>query len=440
MLQFTQSDFLNYIPMKNKIELLAPAGNYECFLAAVNAGADAVYLAGPRFGARAFADNFTQEQIIEAISYAHLFSVKVYLAINTLFKPSEANELIDFLSPIAEAKVDAVIIQDLGIAHLIKNHFPYLPLHASTQMCVTGPKAANLLKDFGFKRVILAREASLSDIAAISATGIEVEVFVHGAMCYCYSGQCLFSSMLGERSANRGRCAGPCRLPYTTENTDSPKHLLSLSDLCAIEYIPQLIQAGAVSFKIEGRLKPAPFVSAITAVYRKYIDEYLANPSNGIRLSTKDKAVLEEIYHRGNVNAGYLKSHGGHQNVTLDSPAYSKTDEKTLDYATKKYGNASRVLPIDIYGDFFIDRPMSLTLLYEDIAVTVEGALVEQAKKAPLDKSSISTQLNKLGDTPFRAGNIVVNNDENIFCTIGAIKELRRQGIKELEKAIIYHR
>ena len=199
-----------------KVELLAPAGSIDAFYGAIHAGADAVYLGGSRFGARAYADNFTEEELIRCIRYAHLFGRKVYLTVNTLVKESEFSELYGYLLPYYEAGLDGVIIQDLGVLSYIREHFPKLELHVSTQMTITGRYGAALLQQKGACRMVPARELSLKELVEIKqATGLEIEVFIHGAMCYCYSGQCLFSSILGGRSGNRGRCAQPCRLPYT---------------------------------------------------------------------------------------------------------------------------------------------------------------------------------------------------------------------------------
>ncbi|MDE6064718.1 MAG: U32 family peptidase, partial [Lachnospiraceae bacterium] len=265
--------------MKEKrVELLAPAGNYEGFLGAVRAGADAVYLGGEKFGARAYADNFTGEEICRAISYAHLFGRKVYLTVNTLLKDTELSELPAYLEPFYEAGLDGVIVQDIGAFLLIRDTFPGLKLHVSTQMTVTGSHAAKKLKEMGADRIVPARELSLKEIEKLKQdTGLEMETFIHGAMCYCYSGQCLFSSILGGRSGNRGRCAQPCRLPYQIAEGGQQKketYPLSLKDLCSISFLPKLIAAGIDSFKIEGRMKKPEYTAGVTAIYRKYIDLY----------------------------------------------------------------------------------------------------------------------------------------------------------------------
>lgn len=258
-----------------KTELLAPAGSFEILRAVVNAGADAVYCAGNRFGARAYANNFTEEEMISAIDFMHLKDKKLYMTVNTLLKEKELEkELYDYLCPYYEAGLDAVIVQDLGVMHFIREQFPNLPIHASTQMTITGAYGAELMLQAGCSRIVTARELSLTEIQDIyEKTGAEIESFVHGALCYCYSGQCLLSSMIGGRSGNRGRCAQPCRLPYELFEDKSQaalakkgkeSYLLSPKDLCTIDMIPELIQHGVHSFKIEGRMKQAEYAAGVT--------------------------------------------------------------------------------------------------------------------------------------------------------------------------------
>ena len=248
--------------MKNTAELLSPAGDYKCFAAAINAGADAVYLSGNRFGARAYAANFSDEELLKAIDHAHIFGRRVYLTVNTLLKDNEIPYLYDFLAPLYIAGLDAVIVQDIGVISYIRHYFPDLPIHASTQMTVTDAEGVRLLKDLGVKRVVLSRELSLDEIVRIyKETSMDLECFIHGALCYSYSGKCLFSSFAGGRSGNRGRCAGPCRQPYRTDPAGGEKYLLSLKDMCTIRFLPKLIDAGITSFKIEGRMKTPLYVA-----------------------------------------------------------------------------------------------------------------------------------------------------------------------------------
>ena len=257
-----------------KVELLAPAGNAEAFYGAIHAGADAIYLGGSRFGARAYAENFSEEELVACIRYAHLFQRKVYLTVNTLVKESEFSGLYEYVLPYYRDGLDGVIVQDMGVFAYLREHFPRMELHGSTQMTITGEYGAAFLKEQGACRVVPARELSLAEIRRIKeVTGLEIECFIHGAMCYCYSGQCLFSSILGGRSGNRGRCAQPCRLPYTTGKHPKECYPLSLKDMCTIEYIPELLEAGIDSFKIEGRMKTALYVATVARTYRKALDD-----------------------------------------------------------------------------------------------------------------------------------------------------------------------
>ena len=313
--------------MGKKVELLAPAGNYEAFLGAINAGADAVYLGGERFGARAYADNFDAQQILRALHVAHFYGKKIYLTVNTLLKEPELAAVCDYLSPFAKAGLDGVIVQDFGVLSRIRDRFPGLPLHASTQMTVTGKRGAALLKQAGISRIVPARELSLEEIQKIKDTGVEVECFIHGAMCYCYSGQCLFSSILGGRSGNRGRCAQPCRLPYQV--FDGKKRLLenayplSLKDMCTVEYLPALLETGIDSFKIEGRMKRPEYAAGVTAVYRKYIDLYHKEGASEFHVDPADMEKLRGLYIRSEIQTGYYTRHNGKEMVSLKNPGYS---------------------------------------------------------------------------------------------------------------------
>ena len=256
----------------SNVEILAPAGSLDGLYASFQMGADAVYVGTSRFGARAFAKNPSVDELKEALVYAHMHDKKIYLTINTLVKERELEGLYDFLLPFYEAGLDGVIIQDLGVLAYVRRYFPGLELHASTQMTLTGSEGVSFLKEYGVSRVVPARELSLEEIKNLKETGAEVEIFIHGAMCYCYSGQCLFSSILGGRSGNRGRCAQPCRLPYEI-NGGKECFPLSMRDMCTIDLLPELIESGVDSFKIEGRMKKPSYVAGVTAIYRKYIDQ-----------------------------------------------------------------------------------------------------------------------------------------------------------------------
>ena len=307
---------------KRAVEILAPAGSYESFRAALGAGADAVYAGGPRFGARAFADNFTQEELVRAVGEAHLFGKKFYLTVNTLLKDPEIADLYDYLAPLYAAGLDAVIVQDAGVIGYIREVFPGMDLHASTQMTVTGSYGAKFLEKQGVTRVVPARELSLGEIRQIrEETGLEIECFVHGALCYCYSGQCLLSSMIGGRSGNRGQCAQPCRLPYSVDG--KKKYYLSPKDICTLEIIPDLVDAGIDSFKIEGRMKKPEYVAGVTSMYRKYTDLYLEKGRAGFQVLPEDREMLMDLYNRGGFSEGYYKDHNGREMMALDRPNHT---------------------------------------------------------------------------------------------------------------------
>ena len=303
-----------------KVELLSPAGNFDALKGAINAGADAVYLGGKSYGARAYADNFTADEICEGIHYAHVFGRKIYLTVNTLIKEKELDDLYHFMLPFYEKGLDGVIVQDMGVLRFLRHYFPGLLLHASTQMTITGPEGAALLKEEGISRIVPARELSLDELISLKQrTGVEIEAFIHGAMCYCYSGQCLFSSLLGGRSGNRGRCAQPCRLPYQVQAKSPRGHALktslvqsegqscyplSMKDMCTIDLLPKLIEAGIDSFKIEGRMKDPAYAAGVTAVYRKYIDRYYQVKEN-FQVSKEDQKLLASLYIRSETEDGY---------------------------------------------------------------------------------------------------------------------------------------
>ena len=293
--------------MTKRVEILSPAGSYDSLKAAIAAGADAVYVGGSRFGARAYANNLQEDQLLEAIDYVHLHGKKIYLTINTLLKDRELRqELYAYLLPYYKQGIDAVIVQDIGVLQYVREQFPDLPIHASTQMTITNVLGAKFLEDLGVERVVTARELQLSEIAEISKNSkLEIESFVHGALCYCYSGQCLYSSLIGGRSGNRGQCAQPCRLPYKLKGEKENQYVLSLKDICTLDYIPELVEAGIYSFKIEGRMKKPEYVALVTAMYRKYVDLYLDKGKDAFHVEAKDREMLMDLYNRGGFHGGY---------------------------------------------------------------------------------------------------------------------------------------
>lgn len=316
----------------NRPEILAPAGSMKAMEAAIKAGADAVYMGGSRFGARAYADNPDRDELIEAIKYVHLYDKKIYLTLNTLLKEEELHQVGDFLLPYYNAGLDGIIIQDPGVFSYVKNNFPGLALHVSTQMNITGTASARLLKEAGATRIVPARELSLDEIRTIKEeTGLEIETFVHGALCYCYSGRCLMSSILGGRSGNRGRCAQPCRLPYEVQGNTNGCYVLSPKDLCTVSMIPKLCQAGIDSFKIEGRMKNPEYVATIVSVYRKYLDLYLENPDGEYKVADEDWKLLLEAYNRGGFTEGYYEKHNGRSMMSMERPNHQGIKAGTIE-------------------------------------------------------------------------------------------------------------
>lgn len=319
------------------VEILAPAGSYEGMKAAMNAGCDAVYIGGSSFGARAYADNLKEDMLLRAIDETHIRDKKLYLTVNTLVKEKELTDrLYQFLEKYYLEGLDAVIVQDVGAMHFIHRNFPDLPIHASTQMTLTMAQGAELLKDCGVTRLVTSRELSLEEIRNIrDNTDLEIETFVHGALCYCYSGQCLMSSMIGGRSGNRGRCAQPCRMPYQfyVDNrrlsANQEKYLLSPKDINTIAIIPELVEAGIDSFKIEGRMKRPEYAAAVASIYRKYVDLYFAQGKEQYRIFLtgdefrQDMILLQDVYNRGGFSQGYAKTCHGKSMMSLYRPNHS---------------------------------------------------------------------------------------------------------------------
>lgn len=426
---------------KAKVELLAPAGDINAFYGALNAGADAVYLAGSRFGARAYAENFSEDKIIECIQYCHLFDKKIYLTVNTLMKEEEIPALYDFIKPLYIAGLDAVIVQDIGVLRYLGKNFPDLELHASTQMSICTEYGVSILQEMGVSRIVPARELSLKEIEEIhKKCDVEIETFIHGAMCYCYSGQCLFSSILGGRSGNRGRCAQPCRLPYKVKHNKKDNYYLSMKDMCTIEHIPLLIQSGITSFKIEGRMKKPEYAAGVTAIYRKYIDVYYDlerkyGSEEAIRrfyVQKDDLEKLNSLYIRSETQDGYYFRHNGKEMITLSSPAYHSSDERLLESIRRDYLSNKLKKPVDIYVSFQENQPVSLIMNCEDVSVTVYGNMVQRAQKQPITEENIRKQIAKFGDSPFYVNDIFITMDENVFYPLKEINELRRNAIKEL--------
>ncbi|MCX8130801.1 MAG: U32 family peptidase [Clostridia bacterium] len=311
--------------MDKKVELLAPAGEWDAFVAAVENGADAVYLGGKLFNARQFAGNFDNEQLKKAVEYAHIRDVNVYLALNTLMSDSELPQALEFITMAYLMGIDGVIVQDIGAAALLREAIPDLPLHASTQMTIYNLQGVRLLEKMGFSRIVLARELSLDEISYISAnTNLEIETFIHGALCISYSGQCLMSSIIGGRSGNRGKCAQPCRLPYELNKDGNylevkGKYLLSPKDICSVHELKRIIDAGVKSLKIEGRMKNPEYVATVVRIYRKYIDGAINNGGN-MKVSQEDEKTLAQVFNRGGLSGGYLGGKTGIDMMCFEKP------------------------------------------------------------------------------------------------------------------------
>lgn len=487
------------IDMGNR-EVLAPAGTYECFRAAINAGADAVYLGGSMFGARAFAGNFEEAELIKAIRTAHLYGRKVYLTVNTLLRNDELEKLVQYVKPYYEEGLDAVIVQDYGVFAVLREAFPGLDLHASTQMTITGKYGAQLLKDMGAARVVPARELSAKEIRDIyDNVDVEIESFVHGALCYCYSGQCLLSSMIGGRSGNRGRCAQPCRLTYSA-NGISEKYLLSPKDMCTIEAVPDILDAGVYSLKIEGRMKSPEYVAGVSYAYRKYVDMYLEKGRDGYRVEEQDIRQLMDLYNRGGFCKGYYYAQNDKSMMTFDRPNHQgivigniKNGELILsqevnpgdvlefpdgsEYTTptgKKSGRLAlpkgvlknpkngaavyRTRNNELLGQLragYIDNDIKipvrmeiflksgeracLKLLSGDKELVVYGDVLEPSDKRPAVREDVVKQLKKLGGTAFSSdeGSIVTEIQGSPFVPVRLLNDLRRNALEELESMLL---
>ena len=414
--------------MADGIELLSPAGNYRALVAAVQSGADAVYIGGTRFNARQSADNFTIEDIKQCADYCHLYGVDLHVAVNTLIKEREMNELEKYVRELNSAGVDALIVQDLGAARLIKNTCPDMPLHASTQMTVTSTEGVRYLEKMGFSRVVLARELTKNEIEDIvKNTSAEIEVFVHGAICMCYSGQCLMSSIIGGRSANRGRCAQPCRLPYEIGNAKNT-YALSPKDLALVNELNELKRIGVKSLKIEGRLKRAEYVSAVTGIYRKYLD-------NGGKITDADMAELKNAFSRSGFTDGYFNGRLGADMMSHKTPG--NISENIFTDAAKRRAEENtniRKIPVNIYASLKENDVLRVAITDSDYnSVTAEGSLKsEKAKNAPMDAERLGAQLGKLGSTPFLAEEIYTEIDEGITVPVREINEVRRRACEML--------
>ncbi|RGI50258.1 MULTISPECIES: peptidase U32 family protein [unclassified Roseburia] len=425
-----------------ELELLAPAGSLKTLKAVIHAGADAVYLGGSMFGARAYANNFNKEELLEAIRFGHIHGRKIILAVNTLLKEYELGQLYDYLHPYYEAGLDAVIVQDMGVMEFIKTHFPNLPIHTSTQMTITNVEGARLLKEQGVERVVTAREMSLEEIQRIhDEVGVELESFIHGALCYCYSGQCLFSSIIGGRSGNRGRCAQPCRLSYEVlqgEKSLTGHHatpILSLKDMCTLPFLYELADHGVYSFKIEGRMKTPEYAAGVVSIYRKYMDSYL--DGSRIPVEKKDIRALLELGNRGGFTNGYYYHHNDSDMLSGESASHNKREGVLQDNIRREYVDTE--LKEKIKGKLILNKecPAKIEVQYGKIKVFYQGDMVLVAQNRPLTKEVVTEKVTKTGNTPFVFEKLEVTMDDDIFMPVNQLNQLRRGALEALEEALL---
>ena len=425
-----------------ELELLAPAGSLKTLKAVIHAGADAVYLGGSMFGARAYANNFNEEELLEAIRFGHIHGRKIILAVNTLLKEYELGQLYDYLHPYYEAGLDAVIVQDMGVMEFIKTHFPNLPIHTSTQMTITNVEGARLLKEQGVERVVTAREMSLEEIQRIhDEVGVELESFIHGALCYCYSGQCLFSSIIGGRSGNRGRCAQPCRLSYEVlqgEKSLTGHHatpILSLKDMCTLPFLYELADHGVYSFKIEGRMKTPEYAAGVVSIYRKYMDSYL--DGSRIPVEKKDIRALLELGNRGGFTNGYYYHHNDSDMLSGESASHNKSEGVLQDNIRREYVDTE--LKEKIKGKLILNKEClaKIEVQYGKIKVSYQGDMVLVAQNRPLTEEVVTEKITKTGNTPFVFENLEVTMDDDVFMPVNQLNQLRRGALEALEEALL---
>lgn len=481
----------------NKLELLAPAGSLDALKAAINNGADAVYIGGKNFSARKYATNFSNEEIIQAIQYAHLRDKKIYVTVNTLIDENEVKDAIEFINFIYQNGADAVIVQDIGLCKIISENFPDFPIHASTQMTVNNLEGFKLLEELNVERIVVARETPLNEIKRIrDNTNIEIEAFIHGALCFSYSGQCLMSSLIGGRSGNRGACAQPCRKKYCLENSNGKvvsdqKYYLSMRDLNTIDFIYDLENAGVTSFKIEGRMKRPEYVAVVCSIYRKVLDGYevdenekknlyeifnrkftkgimlgdfgvnlmaVDRPNNrgvviGKVIDVRNKKVkvklldklfvgdgLEFINNKGE-NIGFISNTNTNcgdeiifeiESIRSGSSVTRTSKRSLLENASKSYEKDEK-LPVSIKAKFKIGEKALVELTFKDKRIIKKSnSTVELANNAPITKDTVLKQLSKFGNTPFLLDKIDIDIDEGIFLNIKEINEMRREAVKEL--------
>ena len=397
-------------------ELLAPAGSMRALQAALDGGADAVYFGAGAFNARQRAENFDAAALAEAVALCHAYGASAYLAQNTLYTDREESAYLHDAEAAYLAGVDALIVADIGGAALLRATFPGLPLHASTQCAGHNLGAAEMFRRLGFCRMVPARELPAAEIATlVRESGLEIEVFVHGAHCVSHSGQCLFSSLVGGRSGNRGACAQPCRLPDA-----KGKYPLSLKDLCLAGEIPALIDMGVASLKIEGRLKSPEYVREVTAVYRTLLDERRAATPDELR-------HLSDVFSRSGFTDGYFKERVGHAMLGVRTEADKLQGEKL-----PPFEGISRKIPLNVALTMRRDTPLSLTLTRGERTVTVTGEVPLIAQKAPMDEAAVLKNLCRFGGTPYTPARVDIALDEGLMVPVSRLNALRREALAAL--------
>ena len=407
-------------------ELLAPAGSREAFEAAIEGGADAIYIGGASFNARINAKNFSSDELCDAVRLAHAYGVKVYQTINIMTLDREMSELEQTVINSANAGVDAFIVSDLGAAARIHRILPDMPLHASTQMSIHNAEGAKLLENYGFSRVVPARELSREDMSSLVKNNpLEVEIFIHGAMCVSHSGQCLFSSLVGGRSGNRGLCAQPCRLPYSANGCKGcDKYPLSLKDMSLATHVREIIDSGVASLKIEGRMKSPEYVRGVTSIWRRLLDE-------GRDAMRADIDELAALFSRGGFSDGYYEKRIDRKMLGVRSD-----EDKQASREIDKFNKITRKIPLDIKARVIEGEPMALTLSSCEKKVTVTGEVAQKAINAPLNVDAVTRSMSKLGDSVFKLGNIEVELGEQVMAPVSQMNSLRRAGVEAMTAAL----
>lgn len=416
--------------MKNikNFEILSPVGNKEMLISAVRSGADAVYLGAKDFSARRNAENFGDDELESTVKYCHIRGVKVYLTLNIMIKNSELEDAFNLAKKAYNIGVDGIIIQDLGLASVLREKIPELPLHASTQLTVHSPSALCYLKEKGFKRVVVAREVSKEQLAEIckkaEKLGIEIEAFIHGALCMCMSGQCLLSAFLGGRSGNRGLCAGPCRLPFGVSGGSG--YDLSLKDLSLMEYIREMAEMGVCSFKIEGRMKRPEYVAAATSACRKALD-------NG-KVDSLLSDTLKNVFSRSGFTDGYYLNKIGRDMFGIRTKEDVISADKAFPTLHEIYRNERQSVNISVNAEILENEPMSLTLSDGENTVTVSGDIPQKALNQPINYENVYKNINKFGSTPYRNEGGAIHLDDGLFVSAGSLNALRREAVSKLDE------